>query len=48
MAKVWKAGDYIPIDYLNALESEVEKLRKEVGKNVGKNKCDSCKGKGSA
>lgn len=47
MAKVWKAGDYIPIDYLNALEAEAERLRKEVEKNVGKNKCESCKSKGS-
>lgn len=36
MAKTWKAGDYIPVDYVNKLELEVEKLKKE-SKNVGKN-----------
>lgn len=42
MAKKWKAGDYIPIAYINALEEEVEKLKamlpkKEQG-NVSKDK----------
>lgn len=31
MAKEWKVGDYIPIDYINALEKEVEELRKKQG-----------------
>lgn len=31
MAREWKAGDYIPIDYINALEKEVEELRKKQG-----------------
>ncbi len=40
MAKIWKAGDYIPVKYINALEEEVEKLRKLKGKreSVGKDK----------
>jgi hypothetical protein len=28
MAKEWKAGDYIPVQYINALEKEAEELRK--------------------
>lgn len=28
MAKEWKAGDYIPVQYINDLEKEVEELRK--------------------
>lgn len=42
MAKKWKAGDYIPIAHINALEEEVEKLRalitKKDSENVSKNK----------
>lgn len=26
MAKVWNAGDHIPVDYINELEEKVEKL----------------------
>ena len=28
MTKEWKAGDYISVQYINALEKEVEELRK--------------------
>lgn len=28
MAKEWKTGDYIPVQYINDLEKEVEELRK--------------------
>lgn len=37
MVKIWKQGDYIPVDYINNLEIENEKLKKEL-ENVGKNK----------
>ncbi len=37
MAKVWKAGDYIPVAYINQLEMEVEELRKLKPKESKKN-----------
>lgn len=48
MAKKWKAGDYIPIDYINALEIEVEKLREAVKKGVTSDKSRHCTKKSDA